>query len=577
MHTMNEDLDTPFERTVRRDASTLLRGIEATPKALEEMGYTALRPSQEGPVRGIMACSDTIAILPTGQGKSLIYGLPTKALGWQTVVVSPLKALMRDQVQGCWDKGIEAATINSDNSGSQNKAAYSDWLEGKLSMLFLSPEALESKPVMEMFEKRKPDMMVFDEAHMISTDGGAFRPAYRRCSRAVRAIDPNVLLACTATATDAVLDDIKHVLGLGNALLFWYYEPRHNLHLSSMYVNNDDALKYRICDKIRETEGSVIVYADTLNHLADIYEFLFNNLGEEVVMFSGSMDPEAKKSAQDRFMGGSVRVIVATNAFGMGVDKPDIRCVIHAYPPGSLEAVAQETGRASRDGKDAQCIMFYSGDDSTRLYMARASNPMGQAVYAAYSAVKNSLGADGKCRKKVKDLLDPLYLPRDSGIEAALPFLEARGIIYREKSDDDLYTVTVISRDGLTKAQEALLDAVETCGVRGVTADGLPTWKVSLIDLQRKLIKTTNTVKTNLSKLNKMGHIAVEYPFTGLVVSILKPCTRDICDLADRKRADELYKVKTVWEYCRTPDNDKQKYLDNYFELVRTNITDGHR
>lgn len=546
-------------------------------KALKEMGYDSLRPSQEGPVSSIMACCDTIAIMPTGAGKSLLYGLPTKALGWRTVVVSPLKALMMDQVEGLWAKGITAGVINSDNSAKKNEATGTEWMEGKLSVLFLAPESLNSPSCTKLLSRYKPDLMVFDEAHMIAIDGSSFRPDYQRCRYAVWEINPRTLLACTATATDDVMDNIKDTLGLREALVYWHYAPRTNLRLKSEFVEKADDLHYRILCKLKEIDGSVIVYVDTLKHMDQVYEYLFYNLGEEVVMFNGSMDVAAKQGAQSRFMRGEVRVIVATNAFGMGIDKPDIRGIIHAYPPGSLEAVAQETGRAARDGGDAECVMYYSNDDSTRSYMARIGNPTGPALYAAYNAVKAGTGPDGKCCKKVKDLLDPLGFPPDSGISSALPFMEARGYMRRVKSDSTTYTVTVQSRDGLTKNQCAILDAVEKVGVQSASVDGFPTWKVRLEQLQVALGTTGTTTRNNLSKLGKTGKVGVEFPFNGMVAEILKPCTRELCELAERKRKEELDNVKDVWKYCRLPDDSKQKFLDDYFELTRTEITNGNK
>lgn len=565
-------------REVRRDAALMLKGMRNLGSVVRSMGYEDLREGQRGPVASVLSGSDTMAIMPTSAGKSLIYAAATKALEWHTLVLSPLRALMRDQVQNFNTKGVRAASYNSSNTKVQNDGALQDWSEGALDLLYMAPEALDSDRVKLLLKRARPDMIVVDEAHCIARYGGSFRPKYRSCGAFISELDPRVILAVTATATDEVVEDIQAVLGIQGSTLFWDYTPRTELKLSSSRVRGDDDLLHALKSLIDDIDGSVIIYADTRKHVEAIYTKLRNIVQGEMVFYHAGMDDAALNMAQDRFMTGTARVIVATNAFGMGVDKPDIRGIIHAYPPGSLESVAQETGRASRDGKPAVCHMFYSYGMSTQEFLTGTSHPSARAVRAVYNALLQRMDNNNYVRMSAAKIAESLPLKPDQGAGSVVGFLEAEGIVTREKLSDGVYIVVITDPSPSGNSDvDRMITAIRSVGaVRPNTKDGFEVRAVSPRQLMATMGIAESTLKVKMAALGRSRHASVEAPFTGNAIKVLKNLEPEVCEKAEIKRQGELAKVQMVMQYCQAPDGEKHQFLANYFELQRTSARKGN-
>ena len=355
-------------------------------------GLSDFRPGQEDVIRSIVASHDTIAIMPTGAGKSLCYQLPAMHLPGTTVVVSPLISLMKDQCDKLNELGLAARQINSAIPASDVTAALDEIATGSVEFVFATPERLEDRQFIDVLRKIDVDLFVVDEAHCVSEWGHDFRPAFLSLSSAIKSLGSPPVLALSATATTPVLDDIQRLLAMRNAAVINLGLYRENLHYQVHHTATDIAKQQRLVAALRDTGGAGIVYVATVKHCEAVTRLLETE-GLAVAMYHGRLGAKTRHDVQDRFMAGELKAIVATNAFGMGIDRADIRFVVHYDMPGSLEAYYQESGRAGRDGLPAICALLYKLEDRrTHQYFMGGKYPGGEAILAVRDALQ-ALGA----------------------------------------------------------------------------------------------------------------------------------------------------------------------------------------
>jgi ATP-dependent DNA helicase RecQ len=354
MTTLDRTLMNNGARAARRQKITrLLRGV---------FGVERLRGAQQQVIDSVLDGRDTLAIMPTGSGKSLCYQIPARLQGGTTVVVSPLISLMKDQRDKLDALGIRAAQVNSSLGREEEQAALDGIRSTFHEIVFCTPERLSQPDFLAVLKQVKVALVVVDEAHCISHWGHDFRPAYLEMAAAINALGKPPVLALTATATDDVVADIGAQLGRPRMHVVNTGIYRPNLHFSVIQVTSDAERYSRACDLVQATPGVGIVYAATVKAAGDMFQQL-EAAGDSVTLYHGKMTSAERKASQDRFMAGEHRVMVATNAFGMGIDKPDTAFVIHLQLPANLEAYYQEAGRAGRDGRDAHCTLLYFQDD----------------------------------------------------------------------------------------------------------------------------------------------------------------------------------------------------------------------
>jgi ATP-dependent DNA helicase RecQ len=454
----------------------------------ERFGFTQFRAGQERAVESVLAGRDTLVVLPTGGGKSVCYQVPGLVLPGLTVVLSPLISLMKDQVDQLTGRGMPAAFINSTLTQNEVADRFARVQRGEIKLLYLAPERFDAGATAERLRSIGVSLLAVDEAHCISEWGHDFRPSYRRVGRLREALGAPPTIALTATATPEVREDIVRQLALRDPTVVVSGFDRKNLSYHVVPTRTDDEKDKRLVGTILGRDGLTVVYASTRKNVERITRVL-DRAGISAVAYHAGLDDDHRRDVQDAFMGEKVRAIVATNAFGMGVDKPNVRLVVHHAMPGTLEAYYQEAGRAGRDGKHSDCVLLHSFPDRfTHEFFIKGSFPERPVVEAVYEALRRAADRTGLVTLGPAELV-PLVREKvnDRGIESAMRVLAGGGAIVAEPESQGrvfvrlLATPERITRElsaapmelGLLRALwRAVGKRIETGAV--VDLDGLP-------------------------------------------------------------------------------------------------------
>ena len=372
-------------------------------KLREFFGWDAFKGNQEDIIMHLIAGNDVFVLMPTGGGKSLCYQLPALCLEGTAIVISPLIALMKNQVDVIrgfiQNKEGIAHFLNSSLNKAQIAEVRADLLSGITKLLYVAPESLTKEENIQLLKQLKISFYAIDEAHCISEWGHDFRPEYRRIREIIGQIQKAPIIALTATATPKVQSDIQKNLGMQNAKVFKDSFNRENLYYEIRDKSNPkrDIIKF-----IKENAGkSGIIYCLSRKKVEEIAQLLNVN-GIKALPYHAGMDAVTRARNQDAFLMEEVDVIVATIAFGMGIDKPDVRFVIHYDIPKSLEGYYQETGRSGRDGREGQCIAFYSYKDIQRLEKFMQGKPVSEQEIGKQLLMETvSYAESNQCRRKI--------------------------------------------------------------------------------------------------------------------------------------------------------------------------------
>jgi ATP-dependent DNA helicase RecQ len=419
-------------------------------------GFSDFRPLQREIIESVAEKKDTLGLLPTGGGKSITFQVYSLSAEGMCLVISPLIALMKDQVENLRSRGIKALSIYSGMSSAEIKITIDNAVWGDYKFLYVSPERLESERFLERLRDMKINLITVDEAHCISQWGYDFRPSYLKIAE-LRPLLPDIpILALTATATPKVAEDIQEKLLFNRKNLLSMSFARPNL--SYMVRQKEDKMGYLI-DSLLKTRGSGIVYLRNRRGTREVKDLLVKK-GISADNYHAGLNNELRHRRQDDWIKGKTRIIVATNAFGMGIDKPDVRFVIHVDPPDSLEAYFQEAGRAGRDGKKSVAVMLYNAADKVKL-KKHLSIVFPDIVYIKriYEAVCNFLQvAIGFGKGQVFDF--PLELFADkykfqvAQVYHSLKIIQRQGFFeFTEEVDSPSRVCFIVNRDDLYKFQ----------------------------------------------------------------------------------------------------------------------------
>ncbi|MBR7023525.1 MAG: RecQ family ATP-dependent DNA helicase [Bacteroidales bacterium] len=539
-------------------------------------GYPNFRPFQEDIVDSVMAGKDTLALLPTGGGKSICFQVPTMAMDGLCLVITPLVALMKDQVANLAKKGIPAAAIYSGKHSDEIQLAYNQAVYGRLKFLYVSPERLQTDIFIEALKRMKVCLLAVDESHCISQWGYDFRPPYLKIAEIRPYIPTTPVLALTATATAKVVDDIQLRLGFKQRNVFQSSFERKNLTYNVFH----DADKYGMLRRKLEamTEGSAIVYVRNRKRTQVIADWL-NSVGVLATYYHAGLDTKTRDERQDLWMKGKVKVIVATNAFGMGIDKPDVRLVVHMDLPDSIEAYFQEAGRAGRDLKPSEAILLVSPADIKKLQDdLTQSFPELDRIKLIYNALGNYFNIPVGAGENVSYPLVISEFAKHYGFSVlevfhTLKILEKEGFLILSDSFDEPSKVMIkASRDEIYGFQvnNPQFSELIKCMLRS-----LPGLMTDFVKINEEVL--AKRVGVPLEKLQKQLKTLDDYQFLTYLPRNDKPQVLFLSEFVDTKhfnlskenyhsrKKDAEARVKAVIDFVNNDEECRSVQLLRYF------------
>lgn len=538
--------------------------------------YKNFWPGQEDVINAVLSQDQTMAIMPTGAGKSLCYQLPALILDNLTLVISPLIALMKDQVDSLKENNISATFINSSLNKDEYNKRIKNILENKYKIVYIAPERFYNQHFLNILNNIKISLFAIDEAHCISEWGHDFRPSYLKLKDFIKDLKESnnkqlKVLAVTATATPEVKNDIISQLSFDNPKTFITGFKRENLNLGVNIATKYQKLEI-ILKLIKKHGSPSIIYAGTRNKVEEITSFL-RDFDFPANGYHAGMDNIDRKKVHEDFMKGKNEIIVATNAFGMGIDKSDIRLIIHNDMPSTLEAYYQEIGRAGRDGKKSHCVLLYSNSDRyLNEFFLQGDNPSPQTIKETYRFIlhQDFDELDPKIYATLGDIAQYITEPAsEMAISTALKVLEREEYIKRMPNQDNPASVktkktfeeikaTIGSR---AKVQLKIIESL----VKDFNANQSDYINFSLNQLEIKTKLQKSSLKRGLNALSKSFMIDYNPPFLGRGIYLLKNEPLQInYQKLEEKRKNDLSKLNTMENYVWT-DQCRHQYILNYF------------
>ncbi|MDD5528143.1 MAG: RecQ family ATP-dependent DNA helicase [Patescibacteria group bacterium] len=533
-------------------------------------GFEKFRPGQEEAIDAILDGKDVLVVMPTGGGKSLIYQLPALVLDGIAIVISPLIALMKDQVDSMNKIGIPATFINSSISPDEAKERLERVKNEFYKILYIAPERFYNDEFVSQLAGLKVKLFAVDEAHCISQWGHDFRPAYMRLNRAIELCGRPPIAALTATATPEVKEDIMKQLGMLQAEKIITGFARPNLQFGVVKAPDAQKLTY-IADAAESVEGCGIIYTGTRAKAEEITDLLLER-GLQAVFYHAGMDPESRSWTQENFLNGKTKIIVATNAFGLGIDKKDVRFVIHHDMPGTIEAYYQEAGRAGRDGASSLCLLFFAPKDRfLREFFIKGDNPAPETVLEIYENLKNY--ETDRIFTTYAELMEGLSdrVP-DMAVGTCLKILEREGYIARSSEKTSPAFLRLVNNfqttlDFVSKQAKKQVEILNKLNAR-FAKELFAGWEFDLDEVAGIIDVGREALVRSINSWKKAELAEYTPPRRGTEIQILKrvPCEEVAIDFsALREKAQRAYrKLDEMEDYVYSFGCRPQNIL-NYF------------
>ena len=566
--------DTSVDRVAAADRATNPGGATDPANLLSRFGLTSFRPGQREVVDAVAAGQDVMCVMPTGGGKSLCYQLPSLARRGTTIVVSPLIALMKDQVDTMHRLGIRARLINSSLSQSQQADVMREMASGDLDLVYVAPERLRNHRFLESVAPANVTLLAVDEAHCVSEWGHDFRPDYSRLGQFRQRYLNNVqTIALTATATPTVREDICSLLQLQEPQVFVTGFARTNLRFGVSHCKTDREKSDQLAAYLQQQTGAGIIYAATRKRCEELAEWLPSKANRPIGVYHGGMHPDERRRVQELFMHGDLPAIVATNAFGMGIDKSNIRYVVHFNMPGSLEAYYQEAGRAGRDGQMSDCALMFSYNDRyIQEFFIENRYPSRETVRKVYEYLLSR--DEDPIEMTLDQVRDAINVKDGSEAIGTSETLLARAGVLKRLDSNANYAMLRIDSNAPTmldflpkeaKLRRKVMTAIEKIvgRRRGEDVFVRPTRLAEMAGVERDQLART------LRELQRLKAFDYVPPFRGRAVHFTQ---RDIpfddlnidFEELERRKAVEYQKLEAVIGFART-SGCRQRVILDYF------------